>query len=107
MNIWVESSPANAAKIVAVLKEDGYRVKALKKELFMKSDQVVRMGYPPLRLEILTTISGVLFSECFAARHRAVVDGICVNLISLDDLKTNKKASGRAKDLDDLEHLPN
>ncbi|MBI3335079.1 MAG: hypothetical protein HY001_01100 [Candidatus Portnoybacteria bacterium] len=64
------------------------------------------MGVPPLRIELLTTISGVEFEECFSARTVGVIDGIEVNLISLRHLKLNKKASGRHKDLEDLEHLP-
>ena len=63
------------------------------------------MGVPPLRIEILTTISGVSFEECYAERVEDVIDGVAVNLISLKHLKHNKKASGRLKDLDDLEHL--
>jgi hypothetical protein len=64
------------------------------------------MGHPPLRLEVLTTISGVDFSECFEQRFVAKIDDIDVNLISLRDLKLKKKASGRFKDLNDLENLP-
>lgn len=63
------------------------------------------MGVPPLRIEILTTISGVMFAECYAQREIRDIDGIEVSLISLKDLKTNKKASGRYKDLNDLENL--
>ncbi|MCP4168060.1 MAG: hypothetical protein GY759_19505 [Chloroflexi bacterium] len=54
---------------------------------------------------LLTTISGVDFEACYARRVVDVLDGVQVNLISLDDLKTNKKAAGRYKDLDDFEHL--
>ena len=64
------------------------------------------MGHPPLRWEILTTISGVNFSECFQERLITEIDGIDVNLISLKHLKLNKKASARFKDLNDLENLP-
>jgi len=77
----------------------------LKPEVFLVRDRVVRFGEPPLRIEILTTISGVTFDTCFARRSRVRLDGLWVNLISLDDLKKNKAASGRAKDLDDLQAL--
>ncbi len=56
--------------------------------------------------EISTTISGVDFGECYAARVEDILDGVPVNLIDLEDLKRNKKASGRHQDLADLEHLP-
>ena len=74
--------------------------------LFLERGKIIRMGLPPMRLEILTEISGVSFSECFVRRLRADMGGFDANLISLDDLKANKRASGRHKDLEDLEHLP-
>ena len=60
------------------------------------------MGVPPLRLEILTTISGVSFAE----RIVDIIDEVEINLINLRHLKLNKQASGRLKDLSDLENLP-
>jgi hypothetical protein len=63
------------------------------------------MGLPPLRIELLTSISGVNFTDCFSRRIVTKIDDIRVNIISLADLKTNKKASGRHSDLNDLEHL--
>ncbi len=59
-----------------------------------------------MRIEVLTTLSGVEFAPCYARRVNFMVDGVEVNLISLPDLKINKRASGRFKDLDDLENLP-
>ena len=64
------------------------------------------MGVPPMRLEILTSISGVAFEARFAERVVDEIDGVAVNLISLAHLKQNKLASGRYKDLNDLENLP-
>jgi hypothetical protein len=64
------------------------------------------MGVPPVRLEIITSISGVEFDECYNDRVIDNLDGVEVNLISLKHLKINKKASGRYKDLNDLENLP-
>jgi hypothetical protein len=73
--------------------------------MFSTPDQIIRMGVPPLRLEILTSISGVDFEECYARREIAEVEGIFVPVIRLEDLKRNKLASGRLKDLADLEDL--
>ena len=64
------------------------------------------MGFPPMRLEITTSISGVEFDECYQARIVDKLDGVEVNLIDLAHLKQNKKASGRTKDIADLENLP-
>lgn len=73
-------------------------------ELFLKQDRIVRLGEPPLRIEILTSISGVKFSDCYPRRTRGMLDGLRVSLISREHLRRNK-AAGRPKDLDDLEHL--
>lgn len=106
MDIWIASSPENADKMVTVLKKFGFDVPELTADLFQKKRQVVRMGMPPLRIEVLTDISGVSFNECYNRRVTDFIDGIGVNIISSDDLKKNKKASGRIKDLHDLEYLP-
>ena len=72
---------------------------------FLEPRKIIRMGVPPLRLEILTSISGADFDECYARRIEAELDDVAVNLIGLEDLKRNKQASGRLKDLLDLEQL--
>jgi hypothetical protein len=66
---------------------------------------MVRMGMPPVRLEILTSASGVDFGDCYRRRVEVEWDGVPVSLIHLDDLKRNKLASGRLKDRVDLQEL--
>ena len=92
MDIWIASSPGNARKIVHCLQKFGFKVPALNEELFLKPDQIVRFGRPPLRLEVLTTISGVKFSACYKRRNLTTIDGVEVSLIGTNELKTNKKA---------------
>ncbi len=106
IDVWIAVQPRTAEKVVAALKEFGFDMPALSPDLFLKKNQIVRMGVAPLRLEITTTISGVSFNECYAARVEETFEGVRVNLISLRHLKINKQASGRYKDLNDLEHLP-
>jgi hypothetical protein len=106
MDIWIAVHPRNAERVVAVLKEFGFDLPGLSLNLFLKEDQIIRMGVPPVRIEIATGISGVSFGECYAARVVDVLDEVEVNLINLAHLKVNKKTAGRHKDLDDLEHLP-
>jgi hypothetical protein len=106
IDIWIAINPANAHKVAAVIREFfGAEIEGATAELFLQENKIARMGIPPFRIEILTTISGVGFEECFAERVIDRIDGIDVNLISLKHLKVNKKASGRLKDLSDLEHL--
>lgn len=106
MDIWIAVNPANAAQVVTTLKTFGFDLPELNEDLFLQENQVIRMGVPPMRLEILTSISGVTFETCFAERVVDEIDGVEVNLISLTHLKQNKFASGRYKDLNDLENLP-
>ena len=106
MDIWIATHAQNTKKIVAALKEFGFDLPELSTELFQKKGQIIRMGVPPVRIEIATTISGVVFEECFAARVVDELDGVEVNIIDLTHLKVNKKATGRHKDLDDVENLP-
>lgn len=106
LDIWIAIHPNNAERMVAVLRAFGFETSDLPIDLFLQDQSIVRMGVPPMRIEVLTTVSGVQFAECYAHRVLAIIDGVAVNLISLHHLKVNKQASGRYKDLDDLEHLP-
>jgi hypothetical protein len=106
MDVWVARNPSNAAKLIEALTEFGFGVEALTEHLFLLPDQIVRMGTPPMRIELLTSISGVSFDDCYLRRKLVVLDGVPVPLISLSDLRANKEAAARPKDLDDLQHLP-
>ncbi len=106
MDVWVTVHPDNAQKIVDVLREFGFDHPELTPDLFLQENKIIRMGHPPMRLEISTGISGVEFEESYASRIMDTLDGVQVNIIDLSHLKANKKASGRLKDLADLENLP-
>jgi len=106
MDIWIAMRPQNAEKVVAALREFGFDLPELQVEMFLEEKQVIRIGTPPLKIDITTSISGVSFAECYAERIVETFDGIPVNVINLNHLKTNKKASGRLKDLTDLQNLP-
>ena len=106
MDVWIAMHPQNAEKVVAALKEFGFDVPKLSVELFLKENQIICMGVPPVKVDIATTISGVTFDECYAERVVDILDDVEVNIISRKHLKANKKASGRLKDLTDLENLP-
>ena len=105
MDIWIAIQKENAEKMVTVLKEFGFDAPQLTADLFLRQNQIIRMGTPPMRIELLTTISGVRFEECYSERTVDVIDDTEVQIINLEHLKRNKQASGRQKDLDDLEHL--
>ncbi len=66
---------------------------------------MIQLGFPPFRIDLLTSIDGVDFQRCFERRMQMQADGLQLNFLSIDDFKTNKKATGRHKDLADLELL--
>ena len=106
MDIWVNPTRENAARIVRVLIAFGFSPDIVSAAPFMRPHQIVRMGVPPVRIELLTTLSGVDFEACYARRVVDTVDEVEVQILSLNDLKVNKQAAGRPKDRGDLESLP-
>ena len=106
LDVWIAIAPDNAARTAKALREFGFDVPELSTDLLLQNDQIVRMGVEPVRIEVMTTISGVVFDECYREKLETTLDGEPVSLISLPHLRLNKKASGRLKDLADLENLP-
>jgi len=78
MDIWIAVRPANADRVVAALKEFGFDLPDLSPELFLRPWQIIRLGVPPARIEIATTISGVDFAECYAERVEETLGGDAV-----------------------------
>jgi hypothetical protein len=106
MDVWIATDAENAQKMVAVLNQFGFRGPDVSPDLFLRPNQVTRMGYPPVRIEILTSVSGLDFAEAYAQRVEDVIDGVPITIIGREHLKINKRASGRSKDVADLENLP-
>lgn len=105
LDIFVEASADNAALLMDVYAEFGFNRAAMRPEMFTTPDNVIRIGYEPVRLEILTSISGVTFAESYARRIEVSLDDLTVSFISFADLIKNKLATGRGKDLVDAEAL--
>lgn len=105
IDVWVRMSPENAQRVVSALTDFGFAVPGLSTDLFLQENNIIRMGRPPLRIEIATTVSGVDFDKCYASRLSAVLDGIPVSVISRELLIANKRAAGRLKDLADVQAL--
>jgi hypothetical protein len=106
LDVWIAVDPDNAARISAVLQEFGFSPENVPAAAFLERGKIFRMGVKPVRIELLTQPSGVDFDDCYARRIVDAVDGVTIPLISLDDLKANKRAAARTKDLADLENLP-
>jgi len=105
IDIWIEMSPENAANIINALEQFGFTSLGLRETDFLTTGQVIQLGQPPNRIDLLCSVSGVDFDACHESRVTVEIDGVYVNFIGLEDLRKNKAASGRHQDLADLENL--
>jgi predicted nucleotidyltransferase len=106
LDIWVEQTSENFDLLMQVFSEFGLPLNAISKNEFLNNrHDVYTFGVPPVCIEILTAVKGIQFAESFSNSLRIMLDGIEVNMIDVSDLIRNKKAVGRNKDLDDIEHI--
>jgi hypothetical protein len=105
LDILVRTSPENARRLEAVMAEFGFAKSGLTASDFMEPDRVIQLGMPPIRIDILTSITGPSFEEAWQDRIQAEWDGIPVNIIGRRALVLNKRLTGRAQDKADLESL--
>lgn len=105
LDLWIEPTPDNVRRLLAALEEFGFGNLGLDQQDFLEPDTVVQLGRPPNRIDLLSTLDGISFTESFEQRREVEVDGTDVRFIGLDALRANKRASGRHQDLADLEHL--
>ncbi|MEJ2617385.1 MAG: nucleotidyltransferase [Ignavibacteriaceae bacterium] len=105
IDIWIKISNEIADKMVSVLDEFGFGGYEIKREDFLNSNNVIQLGYPPLRIDIIMSIDGVNFEESYSKRVEKVIDGMPINFIGFEELIKNKRASGRDKDIIDLKNL--
>jgi predicted nucleotidyltransferase len=105
LDIWLNPTETNASLILKTVNEFGFSSFNLKVEDFTKPGNVIQLGYPPLRIDLLTEIDGVSFEESFQNRKEVDIDGMIVNFIGYKELLKNKQQSGRPRDIDDIENL--
>lgn len=105
LDVFVRLSAQNAENLILAFKDFGFDLPELTAAVFMEPGKIVRIGVPPLRLEVMNEISGVKFEECFGQRIEEMIDGIRVCFIDRENLLLNKRAAGRPKDLADIDAL--
>lgn len=105
LDIWIRPQPDNITRLIAALDAFGFAALGISAADFMTPQAMVQLGYPPARIDLLTAIDGVTFDECFARRMNVEIGETVLSVISVDDLIRNKLATGRAKDLVDVESL--
>jgi hypothetical protein len=105
LDVWIELSPVNANNILNALKKFGFGSLGLKQDDFLESDQIVQLGYPPNRIDILMTLKDLKFEDCYKAKVEVEIQGLHIDFIDIENLKKNKRATGRPQDLADAENL--
>lgn len=105
LDIWVNFAPHNARRVMEALAVFGAPLHDLTLDDLTRPDTVFQIGVPPSRVDILTGISGVRFDEAWLNRVSVTVEGTVVSVISRDDLIRNKRATGRPKDIADIDAL--
>ncbi|MFB0516330.1 MAG: hypothetical protein ACETWG_06980 [Candidatus Neomarinimicrobiota bacterium] len=105
MDILVKPGSSNAKRILAALKDFGFGSVGLKPEDFESPDKVIQLGVPPVRVDLLTSITGVSWEEAFSGRVKDTYGEVPVHYIGREQFILNKRELGRKKDLADLEAL--
>ena len=105
IDLWIKPEKDNAKRVLVVLSEFGFGELDLAVTDFTKLGNIIQLGYPPLRIDLLTQPDGVNFSDCYKKRLDVRHDELLVHVISLEDFIANKRASRRSKDIEDLRTL--
>jgi hypothetical protein len=105
IDIWIDPTPDNASKVIRALDQFGFGSLGLKSSDFLETDQIIQLGYPPNRIDLMTSLPGVDFDSCYAVKVEVTINKVVVNFIDLENLLKNKKSAGRSQDLADIENL--
>ena len=105
IDFFVAVNPENAAKLIEVFKAFGFGEIGINQEDFLQPDFVVEIGREPRKIQVLTGIDGVTFSDCRSRRVEIELQGMNLKFIGKEDLIRNKQASSRSKDLIDIDEL--
>ena len=105
LDVWIEPTPDNAERVMSALRVFGAPLTEITTDDFSRPGIVFQMGLPPYRIDVLTALSGVSFAEAWPGRAKTVFGPLTVDVIGRDAFIANKRATGRAKDLGDIESL--
>lgn len=105
LDILVKPTVENAKRVIETLTEFGFGSLKLTVEDFQDPDQVVQLGFPPVRIDIITSITGVAIEEAFAGKKAGMIGGLPIYYLGRDQFVANKRAVGRLRDLADIEAI--
>ncbi len=105
IDFFIRMTPSNVQRLLAVLDDFGFGSLGITARDLLEPKRIVQLGYPPNRIDLLTSISGVDFDSAWGSRIESIMDDQPVIMIGWNELLQNKKAAGRQKDLADVEKL--
>jgi len=105
IDIFIYAHPENARHVLEALEEFGFKSTELTEEDFISSNKVIQLGTPPVRVDIITSLTAVLWDEVAKSRVSGSYGGVPVFFIGKSDFIKNKRAIGRMQDLADIEAL--
>ncbi len=105
IDFWLWVNRSNAKNIIKALEKFGFSSLDLNEDDFLTPGYVVQLGQPPARIDLLTSITGLKFEDCYETRDHIEIQGSEIDFIDIESFKKNKKAVGRHQDLADLENL--
>jgi hypothetical protein len=105
IDIWLWIDQVNASRVVKTLKDFGFESLGLQEDDFLEADTVIQLGYPPNRIDLIMGASGVNFEICYQSRIETEINDLSIPFIDLENLKKNKRSTGRLQDLADIENL--
>jgi hypothetical protein len=105
IDLWIYPEKENIEHLLQGLKDFGFASLGLQADDFLDPEQIIQLGYPPNRIDLLTELAGVEFLSCYSKKVTVEIQGTSINFIDLESLKQNKKATGRHQDLADVQNL--
>ncbi|MBN2411287.1 hypothetical protein JXQ31_06310 [candidate division KSB1 bacterium] len=105
MDVWIEPTKTNAVKILQVLNDFGFASLQFSLKDCMNPDNVIQLGSPPYRIDLIFELDGVEFKTCYSNKMVLTIKDLKINFIDLENLRKNKKATARPQDIVDLERL--
>jgi hypothetical protein len=105
LDIWINITTENAKRVLRCVEDFGFSSYTLSISNFTKQGNIIQLGYPPVRIDIINQVDGVNFAECFKNKKVLKANDIMLYFIGYDDLLKNKKTTSRPRDIDDIENL--
>ena len=105
LDIWINNTTENAQRTLNCVESFGFSSYNLSVSDFTKQGNIIQLGYPPVRIDIINQVDGVDFTKCFKNKKDVNVEDLTLYFIGYEDLLTNKRKTARPRDIDDIENL--